>query len=56
MSAMSLVVAQEQFMATLKSVEVAARYAFRLRRRQDREEAVAEATSTPTTSSSPVGW
>ena len=43
MSAMSLVAAQEKFMATMKAVEEAARYAFRRRRRQDREEAVAEA-------------
>ena len=43
MSAMSLVAAQEKFTATLKAVEDAARYAFRGRRRQDREEAVAEA-------------
>ena len=43
MSAMSLVAAQEKFTATLKAVEDAARYAFRRRRRQDREEAVAEA-------------
>jgi hypothetical protein len=43
MTAMSLCVAQEQFTATLNAVEVAARYAFRRRRRQDREEAVAEA-------------
>jgi hypothetical protein len=40
---MSLVAAQEKFTATLKAVEDAARYAFRRRRRQDREEAVAEA-------------
>jgi DNA-directed RNA polymerase specialized sigma24 family protein len=45
MSAMSLWVAQEQFTAHLSAVEDAARYAFRLRRRQDREEAVAEATA-----------
>ena len=45
MPAMSLCVAQEQFTATLKAVEVAARFAFRRRRRQDREEAVAEATA-----------
>ena len=45
MSAMSLCVAQEQFTAHLSAVEVAARYAFRRRRRQDREEAVAEATA-----------
>ena len=43
MSAMSLVAAQEKFTATLKAVEDAARYAFRRRRRQDREEALAEA-------------
>ena len=43
MSAMSLRVAQEKFTATLKAVEDAARYAFRRRRRQDREEALAEA-------------
>ena len=45
MSAMSLVAAQEKFTATLKAVEVAARFAFRRLRRQDREEAVAEATA-----------
>ena len=45
MPAMSLVAAQEQFTATLKAVEDAARYAFRCRRRQDREEAVAETTA-----------
>jgi DNA-directed RNA polymerase specialized sigma24 family protein len=45
MPAMSLVAAQEKFTATLKAVEDAARYAFRRRRRQDREEAVAEATA-----------
>ena len=45
MSTMSLVAAQEKFTATLKAVEDAARYAFRRRRRQDREEAVAEATA-----------
>ena len=43
MLAMSLVAAQEQFTATLNAVEDAARYAFRRRRRQDREEALAEA-------------
>jgi len=43
MSAMSLVAAQEKFMATLKAVEDAALFAFRRRRRQDREEALAEA-------------
>ena len=43
MSALSLAAAQEQFTATLKAVEDAARYAFRRRRRQDREEALAEA-------------
>ena len=43
MPAMSLVAAQEKFTATLKAVEDAARYAFRRRRRQDREEALAEA-------------
>ena len=43
MSAMSLVAAQQKFTATLKAVEDAARYAFRRRRRQDREEALAEA-------------
>jgi hypothetical protein len=43
MSAMSLCVAQEKFTATLKAVEDAARYSFRRRRRQDREEALAEA-------------
>ena len=43
MPAMSLVAAQEQFTATLKAVEDAARFAFRRHRRQDREEAVAEA-------------
>ena len=43
MTAMSLVAAQEQFTATLKAVEDAARFAFRRYRRQDREEAVAEA-------------
>jgi DNA-directed RNA polymerase specialized sigma24 family protein len=43
MSALSLTRAQQQFTAHLSAVEVAARYAFRLRRRQDREEAVAEA-------------
>jgi hypothetical protein len=43
MSAMSLVAAQEKFTATLKAVEDAARYAFRRRHRQDREEALAEA-------------
>ena len=43
MSAMSLVAAQEKFTATLKAVEDAARFAFRRHRRQDREEAVAEA-------------
>jgi hypothetical protein len=42
MSALPLA-AQEQFTAILKAVEIAARYAFRRRRRQDREEAVAEA-------------
>jgi hypothetical protein len=42
---MSLVAAQEQFTATLKAVEDAAQYAFHRRRRQDREEAVAEATA-----------
>jgi len=45
MSALSLAAAQEKFTATLKAVEDAARYAFRRRRRQDREEAVAEATA-----------
>jgi len=43
MSAMSLCVAQEQFTAHLSVVEDAARFAFRRHRRQDREEAVAEA-------------
>ena len=43
MPAMSLVAAQEKFTATLKAVEDAARFAFRGRRPQDREEAVAEA-------------
>ena len=43
MPAMSLVAAQEQFTATLNAVEDAARYAFRRRRRQEREEALAEA-------------
>ena len=43
MSAMSLVAAQEKFTASLKAVEDAARFAFRRRRRQDREEALAEA-------------
>ena len=43
MSAMPLRVAQEKFTATMKAVEDAARYAFRRRRRQDREEALAEA-------------
>jgi hypothetical protein len=43
MPAMSLVAAQEKFTATLSAVEDAARYAFRRRRRQDREEALAEA-------------
>src|SRR5262245_2911394 len=43
MPTMSLVAAQEQFTATLKAVEDAAGYAFRRRRRQDREEALAEA-------------
>jgi hypothetical protein len=45
MSDMSLCVAQEQFTAHLSAVEVAARYAFHRRSRQDREEAVAEATA-----------
>ena len=43
MSAISLCVAQQQFEATLSAVDNAARFAFRRRRRQDREEAVAEA-------------
>ena len=43
MSALSLAAAQEKFMATLKALEDAARFAFRRRRRQDREEALAEA-------------
>ena len=43
MSALSLAAAQEKFTATLKAVEDAARFAFRRRRRQDREEALAEA-------------
>lgn len=43
MSALSLAAAQEQFTASLPAVEHAARYAFRRRRRQDREEALAEA-------------
>ena len=45
LSGASLTSAQQQFTATLKAVEVAARYAFRRHRRQDREEAVAEATA-----------
>ena len=40
---LSLAAAQEQFTATLSAVEDAARFAFRRRRRQDREEALAEA-------------
>jgi hypothetical protein len=43
MSALSLTHAQQQFTATLAAVDNAARFAFRGRRRQDREEAVAEA-------------
>ena len=43
MSAMSLVAAQEMFAAYLPAIDNAARYAFRRRRRQDREEALAEA-------------
>ena len=43
MSTLSLTHAQQQFTAHLSAVENAARYAFRRRRRQDREEAVAEA-------------
>ena len=43
MSVIALVAAQEQFTANLKAVEDAARYAFRRRCRQDREEALAEA-------------
>jgi hypothetical protein len=43
MSAMSLVAAQEMFAAYLPAIDDAARYAFRRRRRQDREEALAEA-------------
>jgi hypothetical protein len=45
MSAMSLRVAQERFTATLSAVEDAALYAFRRMRRQDREEALAEAVA-----------
>ena len=43
MPAMSLVAAQETFTAHLPAIDNAARYAFRRRRRQDREEALAEA-------------
>ena len=43
MSALSLTHAQQQFIAHLPAVDNAARYAFRRRRRQDREEALAEA-------------
>ena len=43
MSAMSLVAAQEMFAAYLPAIDNAARFAFRRRRRQDREEALAEA-------------
>ena len=43
MPAMSLVAAQEMFAAYLPAIDDAARYAFRRRRRQDREEALAEA-------------
>ena len=45
MSALSLTHAQQQFTDHLSAVEDAARYAFRGRRRQDREEALAEATA-----------
>ena len=45
MSALSLMHVQQQFTAHLPAVEDAARYAFRRRRWQDREEAVAEATA-----------
>ena len=45
MSALSSTHAQQQFTGHLSAVEDAARYAFRGRRRQDREEAVAEATA-----------
>ncbi len=43
MSALSLSIAQEQFTAALPAITSAARYAFRRRRHQDRDEAVAEA-------------
>jgi len=43
MPAMSLVAAQEKFTAYLPAIDNAARFAFRRRRRQDREEALAEA-------------
>src|SRR5205807_932041 len=43
MSAVSLSAAQEQFTAHLAAVENAARWAFRRRRRQDYEDALAEA-------------
>jgi hypothetical protein len=43
MSTLSLTHAQQQFTAHLSAVDNAARFAFRRRRRQDREEAVAEA-------------
>ena len=43
MSAASLAAARELFTAHLSAVDNAARYAFRRRRRQDREEALAEA-------------
>ena len=43
MFALSLTRAQQEFTATLSAVDNAARYAFRRRRRQDREEALAEA-------------
>jgi hypothetical protein len=43
MSALSLTHAQRQFTAHLPAVDNAAGYAFRRRRRQDREEALAEA-------------
>jgi hypothetical protein len=43
MSALSLTRAQQQFTAHLPAVDNAALFAFRRRRRQDREEAVAEA-------------
>ena len=43
MSALSLTHAQQQFTAYLPAIDNAARFAFRRRRRQDREEALAEA-------------